>query len=250
MRTNLTLLILVATVALTGCSQKRAPVLTGQTPPSTTTTGQGTANTDPQLIPEATPDPNPEQSKKAPAVTNPDQAQMAVNEVQLLTEVAFEKIINRQELTAEDKSKLQKALPIVDQLIAYDPLSRAFASIKGKALIGLGQYKKAETFLQNAILVKPKNGQDIEIMIYAGLEADLSRALLEQGELETAFEHIQTARIALPQDPYFMTDASYILIKLGNLKDARTICQRALKVDPGHLPAHQLIEQIDKTTQS
>lgn len=236
-----------AILALAGCDQKRAPVVTNPGTNPVTQTGQ---NPTPESTTEDLAQPAPENQVEAPVVTNPDQAQMAVNEVQLLTEPIFEKVLNRKPLTDQDRNDLRKALPIVDRLIAYDPVSRAFASIKGKTLIGLGQYEEAEKQLKNAILLKPEPGQTMEIMIYAGLEADLSRALYEQGKHEEAFEHIQLARIALPNDPYFMTDASTILIELGNLKDARTICERALKADPGHLPALELIEKIDNTNQT
>ena len=189
--------------------------------------------------------PEQEVSRK---ILNAEQANNAVNMLQDLTEVAFERMIARIPLEPDDIANLEEAELVINDLLDYDPVSLGFKSVKGKIELALRKYEQAEATFKNALLMEPNPKDpeyDFNVQIYAGLCADVSRLYYEKADYTKAHEYIDKAREIFPQDPRFMTDEASIHVKLNQNEKAIDLCEAALKIDPGHLIAEDIIKDIN-----
>lgn len=171
-----------------------------------------------------------------------------MEQIASLTETAFQKLLDRMPMDEKDISNLKQAQPISKDLVDYDPLDIGYAAIMGKIELGLGRSEDAEVTLQNALLIKPKDADDQDALIRAGVHADLSQIAFSQKKFEVALKEIQTARKELPQDPYFMTYEASTLIELERFGEAKDLCKEALKIDPGHKPAADLLKLLGESS--
>lgn len=178
-------------------------------------------------------------------VTDMNQAVEVLQKIQTLTEPSFEKMRNRVALDESDTKKLEEALPLAKELTAFDPLDIGFMSILGKIQIGLDKDQEGKSTLENALLLSPKAGDDQDPIIRAGIHSDIADIFFKSEKFDLALESTDKATALLPQDPYFLTQKASILIELERYSEAKTACQSALKIDPGHKPAQDLLKLLD-----
>lgn len=177
-------------------------------------------------------------------IRDPVQANKAVMQLQPLTEAAFDKMRVRAPLEDEDTANLKKAEPIAQSLVDYDPVELSYASILGKIKLGLGELDSAEAIFKSALLNKPEEKDKAGFQVYAGIADDLGRLQFQKKDFDESLNSYHLARLILPDDPYFMTDQASTLIQLERYQEAKELCRAALKIDPGHTPADNLLKLL------
>ena len=164
--------------------------------------------------------------------------------VEQMTLDVLRKYTEGEALTGEDLAKLEKAMPMIDSMIRYDPTSLERYSLKGKAQRALGQTDEAlETFRTGINLCTVKK-DDLAKLVKADVYSEISSIHFQRKEYEEADRVIGFALATTTADPRFYTEAARVKVQLGDTKGARALCEQALLMDSEYGPARALWQLI------
>ncbi|MFC2042143.1 tetratricopeptide repeat protein [Chloroflexota bacterium] len=125
---------------------------------------------------------------------------------------------------------LKKALSFAPKKAHYHYLLGFVYSIKEEWTKSVAEFKKA-------IKLDSKNGE---------YERGLGWAMFNGGDRIEGIGHLYRALELSPSNIHAMTDLAGALLMLGNFEKAREYGEKALSLDSGYTPAHDLLKMIDR----
>jgi tetratricopeptide (TPR) repeat protein len=174
----------------------------------------------------------------------------AVAEVATLTREPLNKVVAKQELTPEEKDSLRKAIPKIDEIIAYDPSRIHSFALKGKVGIALDDRPLAEKSLRQAIATTPQATTDEVRLVLAECHNDLASVLIFEIKYQEALEQASKATELEPRnDRYFFTLARAQL-ELKQVKEASESLEKALDLNPQNIDAQNLKKLVEMSGQA
>jgi Flp pilus assembly protein TadD len=164
---------------------------------------------------------------------------------------------------------VDEAREIVDGLLARHPTSGMALATRFRLEEQAGDEEAAR---RTAVAMADARGGDSEALVRAGrllFQDDPARAavclelalagmeldaqLLQQlgvaqarsGRLKDARETLMAASRMLPRDPTLQYRLGVVALELGDEKEGRFRLEQALRLDPGHLEAQELLQRLE-----
>ncbi len=157
---------------------------------------------------------------------------MTMVKIQELTRDALVKVESDEELDGADKEKLRQALPLIRDMVAYNPTAYPPQVILGKTNMALGLSGDAEKAYLQACKVEPKNVDDQTRLLVASVYNDLSRISFNRKDYKQAEERANQTLIIAPDDPKFIANLASVQMQAGRYEAAKGTLKQALLKSP------------------
>jgi tetratricopeptide (TPR) repeat protein len=124
------------------------------------------------------------------------------------------------------RGSLEEALAILDTGQELD-IGGSLANCTGNLLVRAGQFERALTWYQRALVIAPNNQEFL---------TNCSSCLIEMGRYGEADTLLARAHNLAPS-PMVLELISYVAVKKGEYQRAESACNAALELDAAHLPS-------------
>lgn len=179
-------------------------------------------------------------------IYTPDQFNQTNDQVQKLAINPIQKYLVKQAITDAEKSDLETALPLIDEMIRYDPITINSYSLKGKILRALGRDAEAKAaFVAGMATAQPKTNDEQDVLVRSDLLLELAQLHMADQEIELAQTAAERSIKLSDTSPIGHTILAQIAQKKGNVQLAKEECMRALLSDADYEPARLLYRELN-----
>ncbi len=162
-----------------------------------------------------------------------EQFDAALAKVRDLTQDPILKFDEGRKLTEKQVDDLKEGAKKIQQLIAFEPTNFVPYVMLAKSQRALGQAEEAARNYQQALLLLPKEIKDQDTLWTAAeVNYDLGTHYYENGEYKKAEQYALEAVQMINTHPKYLVGLAAIQAQLGKFKDARTLLDSAMQIDP------------------
>jgi len=140
---------------------------------------------------------------------------------------------------------LQRAMRLLKGVVVFDPGRFPAYTAVGRIEFVLGDYAEAERYLREAIRLAPEKPDGDALLIAAESHYWLSRTLHAVKQYASALDEAEVALKLAPDNVENLFARAQALLQVGQPGRARVDIERALALDPGHVPCQRLKKLID-----
>lgn len=173
------------------------------------------------------------------------QATQVNNQIAELTSKPIQKYLAGVELTPADRASLEKALPLIDQIIQFDPITINSYSLKGKIHRALGQILPAkEAFYDGIARSAPLNNPD-DTLIRSDLYLELAQINYEEQDFSAAQIALKTSLKIDDESPAAHVLQARLYIRDNKKQLANDHVLKALLLNAEYEPARVLFTELN-----
>jgi Tfp pilus assembly protein PilF len=173
------------------------------------------------------------------------QATQVNNQIAELTSKPIQKYLAGVELSPADRASLEKALPLIDQIIEFDPITINSYSLKGKIHRALGQVNLAkEAFYDGIARSAPLNNPD-DTLIRSDLYLELSQINYEEQNFSAAQIAIETSLKIDDESPAAHVLRARLYVRENKKQLANDHVLKALLLNAEYEPARVLFTELN-----
>ncbi len=176
---------------------------------------------------------------------NQAQADQAVKEVTEITSQPIQKFITGVDLTDGEKSKLESAIPLIDEIIKYDPVSLNSYNLKGKIYLALGKQTEAKMTFIEGMAVSVQREDETSKLIRSDTCVELAKIHFAEKDYKSAEQAANTAITLLDNDPMPHVILGRIFQINKNMPSAKNEALRALLINADSEPARVLFRDLN-----
>jgi len=177
-------------------------------------------------------------------IYRPEQFNATNDKVQSLAMNPIQKYLAGQEINNKEKSDLETALPLIDEMIRYDPITINTYSLKGKVLRALDRDGEAKAaFLDGIATASPKN-EEQDRLVRADLLLELAQLHLASGEINEALAAAERSLLLNDDSAIAHTIIAQIALLRNDIQLAKDECLKALLSDADYEPARTLYRSL------
>lgn len=125
--------------------------------------------------------------------------------------------------TLNQLDRHKEALAAAERAISLDPENEFCWISKGESLLGLSEWKAAETALDQALRIDPDDATASNLR---------SIALRKQNRLHESNDETQRRLARDPENPVSLANAGWTALQSGKIEQAETLFRDALRIDP------------------
>lgn len=167
-------------------------------------------------------------------------------QVEELASPPLTKYFSNQTLTPEDRQALERCLPLVDEMIRFDPITINSYSLKGKLLLALGKVSEArDAFLDGIALSQPREENPQDSVVRADVLVGLAQIHISAGEFQLAEQAALQAITLYPQSAPAETIVARARLSAKDYSGAKEHVMRALAIENDYEPARVLLRAIN-----
>ncbi len=179
-------------------------------------------------------------------IYTPEQFEAVNGRVEELASGPLTKYFSAQSLTTADRKALETSVPMVDEMIRFDPITINSYSLKGKLLLALGETDKArEAFLDGIALTIPREENPQDDMVRADVLVGLAQIHVGAGEFDLAEQAAAQALTLYPDSAPAETIIAQARLNAKDYAAAKEHVMRALAIENDYEPARVLLRTID-----
>lgn len=173
-----------------------------------------------------------------------DQFNETNERVQNLAMNPIQKYLAGQEINNKEKADLEIALPLIDEMIRFDPITINSYSLKGKVLRALDRDGEAKmAFLDGMAKALPTN-EEQDKLVRADLLLELAQLHLASGELNEAAAAAEKSLGINDESAIGHTVIAQVAYQNNEIQLAKDECLRALLTDADYEPARTLYREL------
>lgn len=178
-------------------------------------------------------------------IYTPAQAQTVNQEIARLSEKPIQKYLRGEPLTPEDRQNFEQAIPLLDQLIKFDPTTINSYSLKGKILRALGRIPEAKVaFSQGLAITSPVENPD-DKLIRSDLLFELAQIEFEARNYAEAQRAVALSIQVDDQSPAAHVLQAQLHQQNGKQAEAQESLLKALLLNPDFEPARVLFQKLN-----
>ncbi|MFM9873543.1 MAG: tetratricopeptide repeat protein [Fimbriimonadaceae bacterium] len=178
-------------------------------------------------------------------IYNQTQADAKVKELTELATKPIQKYITNAELTDADKTSLATALPIIDQIIQYDPVTINSYNLKGKCLAALGRTVDAKAAYLDGISLSVPRDDDTSKLIRSDTYTELAKIHVQENDFKSAELAAKNAIATQDTDPAPHVILGRIYAQQKKKQLAQDEALRALLINADYEPARNLFRDLN-----
>jgi len=176
-----------------------------------------------------------------------EQFDAALVKVRELTQDPILKFDEGRKLTSKQVDDLKEGTKKIQQLIAFEPTNFVPYVMLAKSQRALGQAEEAARNYQQALLLLPKEIKDQDTLwTVAEVNYDLGTHYYETGDYKKAEQYALEAVQMINTHPKYLVGLAAIQAQLGKFKDARTLLDTAMRMDPENQFSKSLDAELKK----
>lgn len=178
-------------------------------------------------------------------IYTPQQAEEANRELETLTKEPLRKFLAKEALSDQDKDHLRKALPILQKITAYDPITINSYAMAGKIHLALDEPQQAmDCYLDGIAKTKP-NDTPIERTIRSDLYIEMADLHLRNNDSAAAERALRTAILIEDTSSQAHVMLGRILQSRGDTAGAKEEALKALLADAEYEPARTFYQEVN-----
>ncbi|MBX3114882.1 MAG: hypothetical protein KF836_09985 [Fimbriimonadaceae bacterium] len=156
----------------------------------------------------------------------------------------IQKYLAGQEINNKEKADLETALPLIDEMIRFDPITINSYSLKGKVLRALDRDGEAKmAFLDGMAKALPTN-EEQDKLVRADLLLELAQLHLASGEFNEARAAAEKSLSINDESAIGHTVIAQVAYQNNEIQLAKDECLRALLIDADYEPARTLYREL------
>lgn len=173
------------------------------------------------------------------------QADEVNKQLEKLTTQPIQKYIVRVELTDQDRANLEEALPLIDRIIQFDPITVNAYALKGKIHLALGDPAAAKATYLEAIAKSIPNNTDLDKTIRSDMYVDLGSIHYSENDLKNAERALNKAIELADTAPEAHVLLGRVYQKTDRLNEAKEEALKALLLNADYEPARVFYQEIN-----
>ncbi|QYK53940.1 MAG: hypothetical protein KF824_03370 [Fimbriimonadaceae bacterium] len=165
--------------------------------------------------------------------------------VQKLVMNPIQKYLAGQEINSKEKADLEKALPLIDQMIQFDPITINSYSLKGKVLRALDRDGEAKIAFLDGLTTAPPKQEVQDELVRADLLLELAQLHFASGEMNEAIAASEKSIKLNDNSAIAHTIIAKVAYQRNDIQRAKNECLKALLADANYEPARTLFRTIN-----
>ncbi|HXH61026.1 MAG TPA: tetratricopeptide repeat protein [Fimbriimonadaceae bacterium] len=150
-------------------------------------------------------------------------------------------------LTDQQVKDLKEGETLIKQMVAYAPANFGPYVMLAKTQRALGEMDQALRNYQQALDMAPKDSNEPSVVItIAEVKFDLGSYYYERSEYDKADKLVDEAIGAVPDNAKYLSTSAAIKSQIGKPNEARTLVDRALKLNPNDATAKSLDVELKR----
>ena|GEM_PF-3252231 len=178
-------------------------------------------------------------------IYNQKQANERVAEVTKLTTNPVQKFITGVELSETDKRDLAAALPLIDQILQYDPVTLDFYNLKGKIYLSLEKTTEAKAAFLDGVATSLVQEDETAKLIRSDTYTELAKIHYQENDFSSAEIAAKNAIATLDTDPMPHVILGRVYEIQNNKKAANEEALKALLINADSEPARVLFRDLN-----
>lgn len=178
-------------------------------------------------------------------IYNQKQADAKVKDLTALTSQPIQKYVSGLELTESEKSKLTSAIPIIDQIIQYDPVTINSYNLKGKCYAATGRIAESKNAYLDGISISIKREDETSKLILSDTYTELAKIHIQENDVKSAELAAQNAIKVQDNDPAPHVILGRIYLSQKKIQQAKAESLRALLINADYEPARVLFRDLN-----
>ncbi len=153
-------------------------------------------------------------------------------------------------MTPEDKVPLMQAVKLTDGLSLVNPTEFGPYYLSGRLYVMLDDYERADERLKQCVINgKNLTSQEAQLTL---VDAHYLRSIALVGlkQYKAAFEEANAAATIHPDSPNYLAGRASVYIQMNKIPQAKKDLAAAIKLDPNHIRANQLLKLISSAPKS
>lgn len=177
-------------------------------------------------------------------IYRPEQFNATNDRVQKLAMNPIQKYLAGQPINANEKADLETALPLIDEMIRFDPITINSYSLKGKVLRALDRDGEAKAaFLDGIATASPKN-EEQDRLVRADLLLELAQLHFASKEYNEAVAASEKSLLLNDNSAIAHTIIAQVALQQKDIQLAKDECLKALLSDADYEPARTLYRSL------
>lgn len=177
-------------------------------------------------------------------IYTPAQAGAANRKLENLTKEPLRKFLAKESLTEQEKEDLRSALPILDQIIHYDPVTINAYAMAGKIHLALDEPQKAMDYYLDGIARTRVTDTQIERTIRSDIYVEMADLHLRNNDSASAQRALKTAIQIEDTSSQAHVMLGRIYQSQGNQAGAKEEALKALLADADYEPARTFYQEF------
>jgi tetratricopeptide (TPR) repeat protein len=180
-------------------------------------------------------------------IYNQAQATEAISRITKLTTNPIQKFISNVELTDADKRDLRAALPIIEEVLQYDPITLNSYNLKGKIYLALEKPTEAKAAFLDGIALSIVKDDETAKLIRSDTYTELAKIHYKENDFKSGEIAAKNAIATLDTDPAPHVILGRIYEINNDKQSAKDEALRALLINADNEPARILFRDLNSS---